>query len=138
MLSAHDSQQQRMRARFAPVAEQHRYFGREPLGPGEPRALAVKSPEIAGAAVAKAHGPFEHRVEHRRELARRGIDDLQYLSRRGLLVQCLARLGQEPCIFHRNDGLCREVLDQRDLLLAKRPHFLAVDDHCAQQDVVLE
>src|SRR5262249_43950121 len=30
------------------------------------------------------------------------------------------------------------ILDKRDLVLGKRPRFLAIDDHCAQQDVVLE
>jgi len=29
---------------------------------------------------------FEHRVEHRGEVAGRGIDDLQYLGGRGLLL----------------------------------------------------
>ena len=63
---------------------------------------------------------FEHRVEHRREIAGRGIDDLQYLGGRGLLLQCLARLGQEPRVLHRDDRLRREILEQRDLFLGER------------------
>ena len=53
---------------------------------------------------------FEHRVENWGEIAGRRIDDLQYLSSRSLLLQCIARLGQQPSIFHRNDRLRREVL----------------------------
>src|SRR5882724_6523085 len=30
--------------------------------------------------VAQTHGPLDHRVKHRREFARRGVDDLQYLG----------------------------------------------------------
>jgi hypothetical protein len=36
---------------------------------------------------------FEHRIKHRREVARGGVDDLQYLGGRGLLFQCLVTLG---------------------------------------------
>ena len=53
---------------------------------------------------------FEHRVEHRRQIAGRSIDDLQYFGGCGLLLQSFARLGQQPSIFLRNDRLRREVL----------------------------
>ena len=66
-------------------------------------------------------------IEHRREIAGRGIDDPQHIGGRGLLLQRLARLGQEPRVFHRNDRLRREILQQRDLLVGERPHFLAVE-----------
>ena len=82
--------------------------------------------------LAKPYRPVEHRVEHRGEVAGRGIDDLQYLGGRGLLLQRLARLGQEPRVLHCNDRLRREVLQQRDLLVGERPHLLAVDDHYAE------
>ena len=36
---------------------------------------------------------LQHRVEHRREVAGRGIDDLQHLGGRGLLLQRLVTLG---------------------------------------------
>ena len=39
------------------------------------------------------HRLFEHRVEHRGEVAGRGIDDLQDLGGRGLPLQCLVALG---------------------------------------------
>ena len=86
---------------------------------------------------AQLHRLFQHRVEHRREIAGRGIDDLQYLGGRGLLLQCLARLGQEPRILHRDDRLRREILQQRDLLVGERPHLLAIDADDAEQAFVL-
>jgi hypothetical protein len=46
---------------------------------------------------AQPHRPFEHRVEHRREIAGRGVYEFEDLSRRGLPVAgggelCLKRL----------------------------------------------
>ena len=43
--------------------------------------VAVEHP-IGG--LAQAHRPIEHRVEHRREIAGRRIDDPQHLGGRGL------------------------------------------------------
>ena len=44
-------------------------------------------------AVTEAVRLFQYRVEHRREVAGRGIDDLQHLGGRGLLLQRLVALG---------------------------------------------
>ena len=63
---------------------------------------------------------LQYCVEHRGEIAGRGVDDLQYLGGRGLLLQRLARLGQEPRILHGDHRLRREILQQRDLFLGKR------------------
>jgi hypothetical protein len=51
--------------------------------------------------------------EHRREIARRRIDDPQNLSSGGLLLQSLLRLGD--AFSHRDDRLRSEILQQRDL-----------------------
>jgi len=72
--------------------------------------LAIERQNVPVVRLTQPHRLFKHRVEHRREIAGRGIDDLQYLGGCGLLLQCLARLGQEPCILHCNDCLCREIL----------------------------
>src|SRR5215471_14229480 len=63
---------------------------------------------------------FQYRVEHWREVAGRGIDDLQDFSGRGLLLQRLARLGQEPRILDRDHRLVGKRTDQFDLPLGKR------------------
>ena len=76
---------------------------------------------------------FQDRVEHRREVAGRGVDDLQHLGGRGLLLQGLARLGDQPRVLHRDHRLRREVLQQRDLLVGERPDLLAVGSDTAEQ-----
>ena len=53
------------------------------------------------------------------------------------MLQCLARLGQEPCIFHCDHRLRGEVFQQRDLFLGKRPHFPANGDDHPEERVVL-
>ena len=68
---------------------------------------------VVGAA--KAVCLLQDRVEDRDEIAGRGIDDLQHLGGRGLLLQGLARLGQEPRVLHGDNGLRSEVLQQHDL-----------------------
>jgi len=49
---------------------------------------------------------------------------------------CCARLGQEPRILHCDHRLCREVLQQRDLLLRKLPHLKAGRGNQTQKCVV--
>ena len=55
--------------------------------------MAVISPQLAESRLAEAHRSFQHRIEDRCGIAGRGVDDLQYLGRRGLLLQCLVTLG---------------------------------------------
>jgi hypothetical protein len=52
-----------------------------------PEALAIEGAQYAESSLGKADPLFEHCVEDRREVAGRGIDDLQYLGGRGLLLQ---------------------------------------------------
>src|SRR5215471_378154 len=52
---------------------------------------------------------LQDRVEHRFEVSRRGIDHLKDFGGRGLLLQSLARLCDEPRILHRDHRLSREV-----------------------------
>ena len=48
--------------------------------------ISVHYPEIG---IAQPHRLFQHRIEHRGEVAGRGVDHLQYLGGRDLLLQCL-------------------------------------------------
>src|SRR5215469_9517438 len=93
---------------------------------GRMKVFTVESKEVTMRRLAKSYRLFEHRVEHRREDAGRGIDDLQYLSGRGLLLQGLTRLGDQPRILHRDHRLRREIFKQRDLLIGKLAHLAAV------------
>src|SRR5215472_14062770 len=57
--------------------------------------LAFISPQDAERGLAQVQRLVQHRVEHRSEVAGRAVDDLQNLSGRGLLLQGLARLGDQ-------------------------------------------
>ena len=54
--------------------------------------LNIEGSEAAERDLAKLHGFMEHRVEDRREVAGRAVDDLQDLGRGGLLSQRLVAL----------------------------------------------
>ena len=62
---------------------------------------------------------FQDRVEYRGEVAGRGIDDLQDFGGCGLLLQCLARLGDQPRILDRDHRLVGKGAHQFDLPLGK-------------------
>ena len=50
----------------------------------------------------------------------------EYLGGRGLLLQRLAGLGDQPRVLDRDDRLCGEVLHQRDLFVGEPPHLLTM------------
>src|SRR5215469_9517045 len=56
------------------------------------KAFTVIGPKNAKPGVAQSCRLFEHRVEHRREIAGRGVDDLKDLGRRGLACACGGQL----------------------------------------------
>ena len=103
----------------------------------EPGALPLKSIEGRASCFAPRHRPFEHRVEHRHEVAGRTVDDPQHLGGRRLLVERFARFGQEPRILHRDHRLSREIPQQRNLLVRKRAHLVAISGNSAEQRFVL-
>jgi hypothetical protein len=111
------SQRRGPRFRNDGLFEESRQLGRHAPGRYGPNPFAVIHVKRAAGGLAQAHRLVEHRVEHRREVAGRGIDDPQHLGGRGLLLQGLARLGQQPCILHRDHRLRCKVLQQRDLLV---------------------
>src|SRR5207248_2285039 len=103
---------------------------------GTSEAVAVTSTELAKSRSAQLHRLFEYRVEHGGEIAGRGVDDPQHLGGRGLLFQGFACLGDQPRILHRDDRLCREVLEQCNLFVAERPDFLTERGDSTQESVV--
>ena len=58
-----------------------------------PPGTAVISPERAERRFAKACSLFQDRIEHRREVTRRGVDDPHHLGSGGLLREGLVALG---------------------------------------------
>src|SRR5262249_45360306 len=61
----------------------------------------------------------------------------QHFGRRGLLFERFARLGHEPSVFHGDDSLGGEVLQEGNLLMSERTHFSAIDPDKPEQSVVL-
>ena len=80
----------------------------------------------------------EDLVEHRLGIGHRGADHAENLGGGFLLLQRLARLGDEPRVLHRDDRLRREVLQQRDLLIGERPNFSAINSKSAERDAVFD
>jgi hypothetical protein len=70
-------------------------------------ALAIIDPDMTVSGLAEAHRLFENCVEHRREIAERGIDDLQYLSGRSLAGERLVafRVADGKLTFEIGDPL---------------------------------
>ena len=89
-------------------------------------AFAIVHVELAEGGFAQPHRLFEHRVEYWGKVTGRGIDDPQHFGGRGLLLQRLARLGQEPRVLDRDNGLVGKGTDQFDLPLGERLDLLAV------------
>ena len=102
-------------------------------------ALAVIGAKMAKGRLTQPDGLAEHRLKYWPEIAGRGIDDAQHLGRRRLLLQSLARLGQEPRVLHRDDRLGGEIVQECDLFVAERPRLLSEDaDHAEQCGVLAQ
>jgi len=67
-------------------------------------------PQHAKRGITQGQCLVEHCVEHRSEIARRGVDYLQHFGGCGLLLQCLARFGDQARVLHRDHCLRREIL----------------------------
>ena len=75
--------------------------------------------------LAQSHRLFQHCIEHRRQVARRRVDHLQYFSRRGLLIQRFSLLGEKSGVFDSDDRLIGEGVDKFYLPIRKRFHSSA-------------
>jgi hypothetical protein len=89
-------------------------------------------------------GGLDDRIEHRLQIEGRAADDLKHVARRGLVFERFlkfARAGlqftEQPRIFHCNDGLRGEVLQQQDLFLSEWTDLLPVDADHPEQPIVL-
>ena len=69
--------------------------------------VEVKDAELG---LANARRVFQHGLEHGLEVARRARDDLQHLGGRGLPLQRLAQLVEQPRVLDGDDGLAGEIL----------------------------
>src|SRR5665213_1475739 len=77
--------------------------------------VAVDSGRAENVTVEKEQGPtrrstqgmrlVQYRIEHRGEIAGRGVDDAEHLGRRGLLFERFLRLGDEARVLDRDHRL---------------------------------
>src|SRR5215467_7845471 len=81
---------------------------------------------------------FQHRLEYRLKLARRAVDDLEYLRRRSLLLQAFAQLVEQARVLDGDDRLRGEIADKLNLLIGKGADFLAIDVDRTDQLVFFE
>src|SRR5262245_54923657 len=103
-----------------------------------PVAIAFVQPQRAVAGFAKLGRLRQHRAEYRIERARRTGDHLEHIGGRGLLLQRLAQLAEQPRVLDGDHALGGKVLDQLDLLVGKGTHLLPVDRHRTEQFVFLQ
>src|SRR5712691_7428207 len=122
MDEAFPEQQRSARRRLGPAkAYPHSlspYF-RTTLDCDRPEMLPLAEEQRPIGRTAKSSRLVEDRLENRSEVTGRRVDDTEHLGCRGLLVEGLARLGDEARVLHRDHRLGREILQQRDLLLRK-------------------
>ena len=104
----------------------HRY-GAKPLTLPQ-----IQGPELGAA---DARGVFQHGAKHRLQLASRARYHLQDLGGRGLLLERLAQLAQEPRVLDGDHCLIREGLQQADLLVSEGSDLLTTDLDVADRDV---
>ena len=88
--------------------------------------LAVEQMQDAARRSTAGARLFQYRLEDRLELTRRGIDDLLYLGRRGLLLQQLALFSQQPRVLDCDDRLIGKGRNQFDLPLGVRLNPLPI------------
>jgi len=93
---------------------------REALHRDTREGLAVEQIQRAARRAAVRARLFQYRLEDRLQLTRRGIDDLQYLGRRGLLLQRLAQFRQQARVLDRDDRLVGKGAHKLDLPFGER------------------
>src|SRR5829696_2091659 len=80
-----------------PRAERQQAFGKARLAVRRDKAekLAVIGSELSMRSFTQSRSPLQHRVEYGLNIARRGVDDLQHLCGRRLLLQRLSCLSDK-------------------------------------------
>src|SRR5215469_13371230 len=81
--------------------------------------LSVEAEDGGELRVAEPHRASCYGIEYRLDVGRRAGDHSQHFAGRGLLLQRLARLVDEPRILHRDYRLGSEILEQRNFLVGE-------------------
>src|SRR5262249_22735568 len=106
--------------------------------------VSVAGYEASYFGVAQPRRSFADRVEHRLQVEGRAADDLEHVARRGLVFErllqitgALSQFAEQPRIFHCNDRLGSEILQQPNLLVAERSYVLTIDHDTAKKHTLL-
>src|SRR5262249_10588894 len=79
--------------------------------------IAIVTENHSSCCAAEPDSRTQESIEHGLQIEGRAADDLEYVGGGGLLLQRLAQLIQQACIFDGNDGLFGEIRNQLDLLV---------------------
>ena len=79
---------------------------------------------------------FEDHVEHRAKLTGISVDDGQHLSHSCLAFQRLPLFGDQPRVFHCDNGLISEGANQLDLPIGEWLYSLTGEDDDADHFVI--
>src|SRR5215510_2764788 len=102
------------------------------------RNVALRPVDRPHVRFAEAHCRLDQCIEHRFQIERRATDDLEHIGSRGLLLQRLAQLVEQPSVLDGDDGLSGEILHQLDLPIGERADGLPVNADSADQLIVFE
>ena len=103
---------------------------------GGHRFVAVAQGEHGVLRAAESQRRRDDGPQYGTDIGRRLRDHAQDIGGRGLLLQGLARLGDQPRILHGDHGLRRESLQKRDLPIGERPHLHADANDLSEQPAV--
>ncbi len=109
-----------IRAWAVALAQQVRKRPRQPVHRDRAEPPAVVKLQAPVGDPAQPVRLLQDRVEHRREVAWRRIDYLQYLRGRRLPLERLALFGEQPRILDGDHGLVGEGAGEADLALGER------------------
>ncbi len=110
----------RVRPGLIRLAQQLRVCLRQATGRNRPEMFTVEHHQRTLGRATEVVRLLENRVEHRRQIAGRGVDHLQHLGGCGLLIQRLTLLGQQPGILDRDHRLVGEGGNKFDLTVGER------------------
>src|ERR1700751_5586453 len=94
---------------------------------GEQQGISVPTEDVAEVGLTDACSLVQYGSENRLKVIRRARYDAQHVGRRRLLLQRLAKFGEQPRILEGDHRLIGKGLHQLDLLGAERAHRLAAE-----------
>src|SRR5215472_15336925 len=81
---------------------------------------------------------LHERIEHRLQIECRATDDLEHVARSSLLLQGFPQFAQQSRVFDGDHSLISEVLQQLDLFIGKRTHFLTINSDDSNYLIIFE